>query len=106
MPKLDENEVIVAGSLALVFNINLKVTGAHANNYLVQNVSRAIINRFKVTFAGSTIQDTNNYDIYKIFEDLFIPLHERANMLPEGIQTLDLCKIRSGAGDKEDLRCG
>ena len=101
VPKLDENEVIVAGSLALVFNINLKVTGAHANNYLVQNVSRAIVNRFKVTFAGSTIQDTNNYDIYKIFEDLFIPLHERANMLSEGIQSLDLCKIRSGAGDKK-----
>ena len=47
------------------------------------------------------IQDTDSYDIYKIFEDLFIPLHERANMLPEGIQSLDLCKIRSGAGDKK-----
>ena len=47
------------------------------------------------------IQDTDSYDIYKIFEDLFIPLHERANMLPEGIQNLDLCKIRSGAGDKK-----
>ena len=35
VPKLAENEVIVAGSLALLFNINLKVTGAHANNYLV-----------------------------------------------------------------------
>ena len=28
VPKLAENKVIVAGSLALVFNINLKVTGA------------------------------------------------------------------------------
>ena len=35
VPELAKNEVIVAGSLALVFNINLKVTGAHANNYLV-----------------------------------------------------------------------
>ena len=41
VPKLAENEVIVPGSLALVFDINLKFTGAHANNYLVQNVSRA-----------------------------------------------------------------
>ena len=101
VPKLDENEVIVPGSLALVFNINLKVTGAHANNYLVQNVSRALVDKLKVKFAGRMIQDTDSYDIYKIFEDLFIPLHERANMLPEGIQTLDLCKIRSGAGDKK-----
>ena len=101
VPKLDKNEVIVPGSLALVFNINLKVTGAHANNYLVQNVSRALVDKLKVKFAGSMIQDTDSYDIYKIFEDLFIPLHERANMLSEGIQSLDLCKIRSGAGDKK-----
>ena len=101
VPKLAVNEVIVAGSLALVFNINLKVTGAHANNYLVQNVSRALVDNFVVKFAATTIQDTDGYDIYKIFEDLFIPLHERANMLSEGIQSLDLCKIRSGSGDKK-----
>ena len=101
VPKLVDNEVIVAGSLALVFNINLKVTGAHANNYLVQNVSRALVDKFVVKFAATTIQDTDRYDIYKIFEDLFIPLHERANMLSEGIQSLDLNKIRSGAGDKK-----
>ena len=85
VPKLAENEVIVAGSLALVFNINLKVTGAHANNYLVQNVSRALVDKFTFKFAATTVQDTDGYDIYKIFEDLFIPLHERANMLSEGI---------------------
>ena len=101
VPKLAVNEVIVPGSLALVFDINLKVTGAHANNYLVQNVSRALVDKFKVKFAATTVQETDGYDIYKIFEDLFIPLHERANMLSEGIQSLDLCRIRSGAGDKK-----
>ena len=101
VPKLAENEVIVAGSLALVFNINLKVTGAHANNYLVQNVSRALVDKFTVKFAATTVQDTDGYHIYKIFEDRFIPLHKRANMLSEGIQSLDLCRIRSGAGDKK-----
>ena len=101
VPKLEDNEVIVPGSLALVFDINLKVPGAHVNNYLVQNVSRALVDKLKVKFAGSTIQDMDSYDIYKIFEDLFIPLHKRANMLSEGIQSLGLCKIRSGAGDKK-----
>ena len=81
VPKLAENEVIVAGSLALVFNINLKVTGAHANNYLVQNVSRALVDKFTVKFAATTVQDTDSYDIYKIFEDLFLSLNERTNML-------------------------
>ena len=101
VPKLAENEVIIAGSLALVFNINLKVTGAHANNYLVQNVSRALVDKFKVKFAASTLQDTDSYSIYKTFEDLFLSRDKRANMLREGIQSDDLNKIRSGAGDKK-----
>ena len=33
VPKLNEEEVIVPGTLALLFNLDL--TGGHANNYLV-----------------------------------------------------------------------
>ena len=101
VPKLDVNEVIVAGSLALVFDINLKLTGAHANNYLVQNVSRALVNKLTVKFAAATVQDTDSYNIYKTFEDLFLSMDKRANMLREGIQSVDLNRIRSGAGDKK-----
>ena len=101
VPKLAANEVIVAGSLALVFNINLKLTGAHANNFLVQNVSRALVDKFVVKFAATTIQDTDGYNIYKTFEDLFLSRDERENMLREGIQSVDLCRIRSGSGDKK-----
>ena len=101
VPKLAVNEVIVAGSLALVFNINLRVTGAHANNYLVQNVSRALIDKFVVKFAATTVQDTDSYSIYKTFEDLFLSRDERDSMLREGIQSDDLNRIRSGAGDKK-----
>ena len=99
VPKLSEHEVIVSGSLALVFNISL--TGGHANNYLVQNVSRALVDKLHVKFAATSVQDTDGYDIYKIFEDLFLSADERANMLSEGIQSVDLCRIRSGAGDKK-----
>ena len=101
VPKLAENEVIVPGSLALVFDINLKVTGAHANNYLVQNVSRALVDKFILRFAATTVQETASYGIYKTFEDLFRSRDERENMLREGIQSTDLNKIRSGAGDKK-----
>ena len=98
VPKLNEYEVIVPGSLALLFNIDL--TGGHANNHLVQNVSRAFVDRFIVKFAGTTVQDTNGYDIYKIFKDLFLSADECEEKILEGIQSVDLCKIRSGAGDK------
>ena len=99
VPKLSEHEVIVSVSLALVFNINL--SGGHANNYLVQNVSRALVDKLHVKFAATSVQDTDGNDIYKIFEDLFLSADERANMLSEGIQSVDLCRIRSGAGGKK-----
>ena len=99
VPKLADNEVIVSGSLALEFNINL--SGGHANNYLVQNVSRALVSQLHVKFAGTSVQDTDGYDIYKLFEDLFLSRDERDNMLSEGIQSVDLCRIRSDAGDKK-----
>ena len=40
-PKLNKNEVLVPGSLALHFDIDL--SGGHANNFLVQNVSWVIV---------------------------------------------------------------
>ena len=101
VPKLAKHEVIVAGSLALVFNIKLKVPGAHEGNYLVQNVSRALVDKFIVKFAATMVQDTDSYDIYKIFEDLFLSIDERENMLREGIQSEDLNRIRSDSSGKK-----
>ena len=70
VPKLNENEVIVPGSLALRFNIDL--SGGHANNFLVDNVGRALVDKLVVKYSGTILQDTVGYDIYKIFEDLFL----------------------------------
>ena len=95
VPKLAQDVVMVPGSLALVFDIDL--TGRHANNYLVQNVSRALVSRLTVTFGGTPVQDTNGYDIYKIFDDLFLSAYERDEMLIEGVQSAKLC---SNSGDK------
>ena len=99
VPKLNENEVLVPNTLALVFDIDL--TGGHANNFLVQNISRVLVDKLVVKFEGTSLEDTVGYDIYKIFQDLFLPGEKRDNMVPEGIQSEDLCKIRSGSGDKK-----
>ena len=98
MPNLAKDVVMVPGSLALVFDIDL--TGGHANNYLVQNVSRALVSKLTVTFGGTPVQDTNGYDIFKTFEDLFLSVYERDEMLMEGIHSTKLSKIRSNSGDK------
>ena len=75
--------------------------GGHANNFLVDNVGRALVDKLVVKYSGTVLQDTVGYDIYKIFEDLFLSQEERDNMLQDGIQSEDLNKIRSNAGDKK-----
>ena len=91
VPKLNVNDVLVPGSLSLLFNIDL--SGGHGNNFLVQNVTRALIDKLVVKYAGEILQDTVGYDIFKIWEDLFLSQEERDNMILEGIQSEDLCKI-------------
>ena len=97
VPKLNENEVLVPGSLVLRFDIDL--SGGHANNFLVQNVSQALLSQLVVKFEGTILEDTVDYDVYKTFSDLFLPSEKRDNMVLEGIQSEDLCKLRSGSGD-------
>jgi len=103
VPKLNENEVLVPGSLCLRFDIELAsaANGGEVNNYLVQNVSRALVSKMVVNFAGTTLQDRSGYDLFKIYEDLFLSQEQRDDMILEGIQSIDLCKIRSNAGDKK-----
>jgi len=79
VPKLNENEVLVSGSLALRFDIDL--SGGHANNFLVQNVTRALVDKLVVKFAGTILQDTVGHNIYKIFEDLFLSQEKRDGMI-------------------------
>ena len=54
-----------------------------------------------VKFAGTVLDETVGHDIYKAFQDLFLPGEKRDNMEPEGIQSEDLCRIRSNSGDKK-----
>ena len=62
-PKLNEDKVLVSGSPALRFDINLK--GGYANNFLVQNVTRALVAELDVKFGGTTLQDTVDKDTNK-----------------------------------------
>ena len=64
VPKLNEHEVLLPGSLGLLFNIDLG--GGHENNFLVQNVTRALVDKLVVKYAGTILQYTVGYDIYKM----------------------------------------
>ena len=98
VPRLDEDTVLVPGSLALFINLTLS---GHADNFVLNNVAQALDSRLVVKFACEKLQDTNAYDLYELYEVLFLPKSERQNMFLKGIQSEGLCKIRLHAGDKK-----
>ena len=99
MPKLSENVVFVPDSVGLTFNLTLATAG-HANNTLVNNISRNLVARMKVLYGGEILQDTNKIDLFSTYKDLFLLKAERENMLKEGVSSANMRKLRTSAGDK------
>ena len=64
IPKLSGNNVLVPGSVSLSFDIDI---GGHANNTLVNNVGRNLVQNFKVVLGGETLQDTKRYDLFMTY---------------------------------------
>ena len=97
IPKLSDNLVIVPGSVSLLFD--LEVDG-HANNTVVNNLSANLVTRLKVLFGGETLQDTQRYDLFQTYRDLFLTAEEREDKLKNGItSSLNMRKLRTKAGD-------
>ena len=46
----------------------------------MNNVARTLVDRLTVKFAGEIMQDTDGYDLFKLYEDLFLTENERASM--------------------------
>ena len=99
IPKLSENLVIVPGSVYLVFNLTVE---GHEDNTLVNNVGSNLVYRLRVLFGGETLQDTQRYDLFQTYHDLFLSDEEREDGLRKGISSVNMRKLRSNAGDKVD----
>ena len=97
IPKLAEGVVIVPGSAAFLFNLNV---AGHANNTLVNNVGRNLVTSLKVKFGGEILQDTQLYDLLQTYNDLFLSKEEREDRLKQGISYVNMRKLRTNAGDK------
>ena len=59
VPKLNENEVLMPGSLAPRFDI--LVTKGHASSFLVKNVAQTLVDKLIVKFTGTILR----HDVYK-----------------------------------------
>ena len=68
---------------------------------IVNNVARALVDKLSMKFAGEIAQDTDGYDLFKLFEDLFLTENERTSMFREGIQSDDLSKISCSAENRK-----
>ena len=98
VPKFDGGVVHVPGSLSLIFDLAVSVP---AKNYIVKT-ARGLVNKLTEKFAGEIAQKTDGYDLLKLHKDLLLTAeNDRASKFREGIQSVDLWKIRFNAEDKE-----
>lgn len=98
LPKLTNSHIYVCYSTALAFNLTLGM--GQANNTLVNNLGRNLIERMRIVYGGEVIMDLNRYDLYHTYSDLFKLVRERDNMLREGVSNLNMRRLRTGAGNK------
>ena len=92
VPRFDGGVVHLPGSLSLIFDLAVSVP---AKSYIVKNVARGLVDKLTEKFAGEIAQNTDGYDL------LLTEENDRASMFREGIQSVDLSKIRFNAEDKE-----
>ena len=100
-PDLKENQVIIPGTMKLIFNISL----SDVNRTLVGNVGRNIIRKLVVKLEGNEIISTDDYDILYSYCDCWKSTTERRSAVFQGIveaggQTENAIKQRINAGDK------
>ena len=89
--------VLLPGSIKLTFN--LTETG-HTNNKFVNNVSGAFVRSMRVMYGGEVLQDTQRYDLIKLFEDVYLDKEEYEDLLGQGASTENMRKLRANSGDK------
>ena len=92
-----KDELIVPGSFALTFDfeITFEKVDAEVKTYPVNNLAANIISDFKVKIGSQNIFDLNYAYLYNTFKDLWLTKEERTNLVYNGIQDLNLRKIRT-----------
>ena len=91
--------MIVPGSVSLLFDLDVE---GHVNNTFVNNLGANLVSRLKVLFGGETLQDTQRYDLFQTYHDLFLSKEDRKDRLKQGISSPNIRKLRTNAGDKDD----
>ena len=86
VPKHNNRDALVPGPFQPIFD---SAVSGHANSYIVDNVSRALVDKLTMKFAEIIAQDNDVYDLCKLYEDLSLSEDERVSMFREVIQSVD-----------------
>ena len=100
-PNLGPEDLIVPGTARLAFKIDLE-SGTDPNRTLVNNLGRAIVKKICVKLEGQEILSIDDSDIFFIYNDLWLTGNERSDLVYQGIQSDNVCKLRIGAEDGND----
>ena len=95
LPEIGEHKVIKPDSMKLTFNF--AITGEDNDSWPVNNITLNLIRRITVKWDDQTLLETEGYDLYKTYKDLWLTTAQRDNMIRRGIQSVNLRKLRSGA---------
>ncbi|KAK3743394.1 hypothetical protein QZH41_011309 [Actinostola sp. cb2023] len=102
IPVLPTGTALVPNTLALVATFTLSGALRHANNRAVQNLGRALVARRVVRVGDKEIESLARPDLVELYADLWRPKEERAHLVEQGIQTVEVAKHRSAAGNKNN----
>jgi hypothetical protein len=89
VPKL-EKLLIVPGSLALTFELDV-----NAESYPVNNLAANIVSRIVIKIGSTPVFDLDHAHLFNTYRDLWLTRQQRKNAVFRGIQDEELRKMRS-----------
>ena len=97
-PSLTE-ELIIPSSFGLSFDLDIVLDpsepGTEVKTYPVNNLAANIISDFKVKVGSQYIFELNYAYLYNTYKDLWLTKYERRNKVINGLQDINLRKLRS-----------
>ena len=99
-----KDELIVPNSFALTFDFKVVLDpsepGSDVKTYPVNNLAANIISDFRVKLGSQYIQELNYSHLFNTYKDLWLSKQNRKNRVYDGIQDLELRKIRTDTNTK------
>ena len=94
-----KDELIIPNTFGLSFDLEIVLDpsepGTEVKTYPVNNLAANIFCDFKVKIGSDYIYELNNAYLYNTYKDLWLTKYERKNRVINGLQDVNLRKLRS-----------